>query len=265
MTGKECKALLLTMIRAYPSCDFTPEQVKIYEKLLCDIDFDLAKAAVVHLIATSKWLPTVAEIRAAAFKLSEGPVRSGEEAWGDVIEAISRYGYYRRPYFEDPTVAYCVERLSWRALCLSENAIADRARFCELYDHKARQHREEMLSEAIPAVQEYRRLQGEAQKNAARTFEMAKEASVLEGPDREDGEKFLSMAEVTKMASEAMKPKLEPIPVERKTERPRALARFLDNHRDVAVSDDQCRVLSKAFADKNDDEIEDMLRKVFKK
>jgi hypothetical protein len=85
-------------------------------------------------------------------------VRAGGEGWSDVLAAVSRYGYYREPAFGDPLVARCVTALGWKNLCTSENAIADRARFIELYDRLAAQERREQQSPVLAAATERRAL-----------------------------------------------------------------------------------------------------------
>ena len=118
--------------------------------MLADLDFELAKRAVTRLIATSKFLPTIAEVRSAATAFELGPVRAGGEAWGDVVAAIRFVGHYGIPKFEDPLVAHCVECLSWRGLCLGENEAADRARFIEMYDAVAERRRTDDVARAEP-------------------------------------------------------------------------------------------------------------------
>jgi hypothetical protein len=123
--------------------------------MLADLDYAVANAAAERLIATSKWIPTIAEIREACLAITAGPKVPGGEAWGAVMRAIGRFGAYRTPgvefNLEDPIAQRCVLSLGWRELCLSENAIADRARFIELYDQLATTTRVAALSEGLPA------------------------------------------------------------------------------------------------------------------
>lgn len=119
---------------AYPSARWSNETVQVYESLLVDLDFDLVTKAIARHICTSKFLPTIAEIRDAAADVALGPTRNGVDAWGDVGMAIRRVGSYGMPKFEDPIVAECVRIMGWRNLCLGDSPeAADRARFCELY------------------------------------------------------------------------------------------------------------------------------------
>jgi hypothetical protein len=115
-----------------------PEEIRAWSKMfregILDLDFAEVKAAVDRVIKTEIFLPKVATIRNALIAATRGQRRSGAEAWGDVIKAVSRYGYNRTPVFDDPIVARVVDALSWKEICNSENATADRARFIQAYD-----------------------------------------------------------------------------------------------------------------------------------
>lgn len=167
MTDLQAKKLVAALAAAFPTNKLTDDSMAVYARLLIDLDYDAANASAARLIATSKFPPTVAEIREATLAMQHGEVRAGGEAWGDVLRAISRYGRYRTPgrefQFADPVVGECVAALKWRELCDSESQEADRARFIQLYDRLAAQRRRTELSEGLPAVQRYRELQ-EARK-----------------------------------------------------------------------------------------------------
>ncbi len=131
--------------------------VDTFSLLLSDLSYEQVNASVVVLLQTRTWMPSVADIRSTALELARGPVGAGGEAWGRVLRAVSMEGCYRVPgvdfVFADPVTARCVAAFGWQQLCLSENQIADRARFIDLYDKLAVQDRREeqspLLSEAV--------------------------------------------------------------------------------------------------------------------
>lgn len=153
MKPSEAMKLVATLQGAFPAAAMTEATCRVYERFLLDLDPIVADAAIVRLISTCKFLPTIAEIRGMANDVARGPMRSAEEAWGDVVAAIRRFGSYRAPTFDDPLVAYAVKQLGWRNLCLEgSNDSADRARFCELYERAAaRQKQDEVTGRALPA------------------------------------------------------------------------------------------------------------------
>ncbi len=159
MTKVESIKLVAVLLAAFPHSDTTAATSSVYEQSLADLDYQTADTAVRRLIATAKFRPTIAEIREAALELRQGPRRPGGEAWGDVLDAVSRFGSYRTPRFDDPLVSRAVDAFGWREICGSENQIADRARFIELYDsytHVARRELQlpEPLRIALPAPRE---------------------------------------------------------------------------------------------------------------
>jgi hypothetical protein len=174
VTEKEVRQLVAMLIGAFPHTKANEFTVKAYERMLVDLDVKLAAATVEHLMATRTFMPTIAEVRSTCAEMQHGPVAAGGEAWGQVLHAIGRYGYYRVPgqdfTFADPVVARCVEAMGWRNLCSSENQVADRARFTELYDKLAKQERVDVVAGALPAVRAARELRertGDAKPIAA--------------------------------------------------------------------------------------------------
>ena len=144
MTDPEAKRVLAILFAAYPveTRNVTREEAeataRAYRRGLDDLDENVAMHAIDRLIKTAERLPTIAALRKAALEIQHGRKRPGGEAWGDVLKAMRSYGHIREPgihfQFEDPLVARAVAAFGWQDLCGSENAIADRARFIELYE-----------------------------------------------------------------------------------------------------------------------------------
>lgn len=157
MTKTESAKLVAVMLAAFPHGKSTPQTSEVYERMLADLDYPTANAAVERLLATSRFMPSIAEIREACMDLMHGDRRAGGEAWGECLKAISRWGIYRAPdkdfAFQDPIVSRCVAALGWVNLCNSENQAADRARFIELYDKLAIGTRKDQNVNALPAAQ----------------------------------------------------------------------------------------------------------------
>ncbi len=142
MTRSESAKLVACLLAAFPSTRATTATSEVYERMLADLDYLVANAAVERLLATSRFMPSISEIRGACLDLTHGTMRAGGEAWGDMLKAVSRWGSYRTPgadfQFQDPLVAKCVASMGWSNLCLSENQVADRSRFIALYDELAK-------------------------------------------------------------------------------------------------------------------------------
>lgn len=106
--------------------------VALWPRLLADLPFRDVDAAVTRLAKTSKWLPTVAEIRAEVAE-DKCSLPEPEVAWGHVLKAVSKFGSYQAPAFEFDEVKRAVEVLGWQNICLDENVAATRARFTDAY------------------------------------------------------------------------------------------------------------------------------------
>lgn len=142
MTADEATQIVGLALAAYPT-----QASRIGEKsiaamramwadLLDDLEFGAVRAALQVYCRSNKWLPSPAELRELVASRGS-PVRSGFDAWGDVLRSVSRYGIHRSPVFEDPLVARAVEAVGWAAICNSENQMADRAHFAKVYDRYA--------------------------------------------------------------------------------------------------------------------------------
>jgi len=107
--------------------------LKLYARLLADIEPNLLQAAVLQHLATNKWFPKISELREMALKLLTQGELSPEEAWGEVKQAMRHFGYYRLPEFTQPMIARAIQIMGWRELCTSDNEVADRAHFFRIY------------------------------------------------------------------------------------------------------------------------------------
>lgn len=148
MTEVEAAKLVAILSASFPDAKWGEAVCRAYESAIADLDVHVAGAAVRRIVATSKFRPSIAEIRAAAADTALGERRTGADAWGDVVKAIRMVGSYRAPTFEDPLTAKAVEALGWRNLCLGDAGEAsDRARFCEVYDALSAAERRSLVSE----------------------------------------------------------------------------------------------------------------------
>jgi len=158
--------ILVILTAAYPRQAIPPDTARAYADLLADIDDQVLVAAAQHHAATNKWFPAVAELREAAYDVMARAmgVRSAEEAWVHVEEAVRRFGWYgetipleegggwRLPAMLSDLERRAIEGLGgWKCLCASENAPADRAHFLKIYAGLLA--REQSTAQLLPAVQ----------------------------------------------------------------------------------------------------------------
>lgn len=137
MSEKKGTAMLVAMLVAsYPTKEISRETIRMYINRLSDLPTNILKAAINHSIDTNKFFPTIAEIRGTAMSLSglsADPARP-TEAWGEFRQLMKRVGFYQTPNFQDAVMERAVAAIGgWKHLCSSDNLVADRARFIEVY------------------------------------------------------------------------------------------------------------------------------------
>jgi len=148
-------ASLAAAAAAYPNFVLKPETIQLYVSFLADIDDAALDQAMKTCIARGKFFPTIAEIREAAANLTTANLPAAAEAWGEVLEQMRRVGSYRQPEFSNPVISRVVSYFGWRELCISENLVADRARFLQAYEAEVQRGQEtlQLLPETRQAIQ----------------------------------------------------------------------------------------------------------------
>ena len=142
---------------AYPNWNVTEYTIEVYYQDLKDIPDDELMVAAQHCRTENgrRFAPSVGEIRGAVAELRgiSSNIPTAFEAWGEVLEQFKYTGYYNEPKFSHPIIAETVRLMGWKELCVSENQIADRARFVQCFDQLvARAERDEMI---LPDVRGY--------------------------------------------------------------------------------------------------------------
>lgn len=150
---------LMLLATAYPHApELSDETTQLYVRMLADIPPPVLEVAVAQHVASSKFFPTVAELREQAVALASeaGSAPSAAEAWGEVVRAVGSVGYYGKPEFSHPRVSRAVECVGWQAICLSETPGVERAHFLRVYEQL--DERAKSDARLLPASRELRQL-----------------------------------------------------------------------------------------------------------
>jgi len=136
---EEFAKVLAFIASAWPRHELKPNTIKVYHRLLGDLDPALLKAAALEIGAESTFFPAAAEIRAKAYELIEmgSNTPAGYEAFAEVMQAVARFGVYRAPEFSHALIAGAVDAIGgWRVICMSDESDmpSTRARFIAAYD-----------------------------------------------------------------------------------------------------------------------------------
>jgi hypothetical protein len=146
MSPDEAYRALEALAINYPRTDWPPETLKLWARLILDLDFEATQMAVLNWCSTEKWPPqSVAEIRERVVGLVTDPMPEAEAAWQEVITAVRTLGSWSEPTWSNPLVGEAVDTLrgSWQELCanlLEEELVAERAHFLKIYAGKRQTH-----------------------------------------------------------------------------------------------------------------------------
>ena len=142
MTYDEFKILAKGMKAVYTQPTFLPDAAafNIWYQLLQDIDYKIANAAIQKYMLTSKFPPTIADIREQAASVVSGEKPLWSDGWEEVVRAIKNYGSYgQKEAMESMSeiTRMAVRRMGYIDLCRSENPVADRANFRMIFEQIA--------------------------------------------------------------------------------------------------------------------------------
>lgn len=172
MSRQEVIALVALASSSYPVMQSREPKpiVEAWALMLADLDFQLAKAAVMRVCRESEFFPSVAQIVTAAEDLDprREKLPTVAEAWEEVNRLIHECGIYRCPVYSCELVKRAVRAIGWDQLCMGENPDAIRAHFFRLYESlRNRWHQEQenrKVLELSGMAEVLRLLAGETEK-----------------------------------------------------------------------------------------------------
>lgn len=141
--------LVAAAVAAFPSYhdrDMVPT-ADLWLELLGHLPFEVAKAAMIKVLATAQYFPTPAQILAAVATIQPQDLPDPEMAWQEVLDQIRRVGYLGQPAWSHPAVGQAANALygGWAQLCQSlmvETLGVDRAHFMRLFEAFTKKERE---------------------------------------------------------------------------------------------------------------------------
>lgn len=132
MEHDELDKALVLLAAAYPNFDLREQTVEVYNQALSDVPIGLLQLATSHAIKTSKFFPTVAELRAlVADIMMEETVPTPLGAWSNVW---LHEGDLK--FLSTPTKQALAAIGGWGYIRYSDNAIADRSQFIREYERE---------------------------------------------------------------------------------------------------------------------------------
>ncbi len=151
MTKKEIGKLIALAVSNFPNMqdkDLSMTAV-LWEEMFSDMPYEFAKNALIKVLVTAKFWPTVAEIREAAVSLQNPNMITPAEAWSQANAALDKYGYYRADEgmaVLSPAIKKTIRALGgFESICTTENIETVRAQFLRMYDAFAKSEKENAL------------------------------------------------------------------------------------------------------------------------
>ena len=149
MNEKQTVEIVTTICMSYPSferlgAEAVKGMVKIWAMLFADDDYGLVQLAVAKHISTSKWPPSVSEIREQMMKITHPELIPPDQAWAAVKDAMYGLGEFTSQEKLDevlpPLIATAVKTIGMSKLWQAHDpcgrgykAFADKQLFYDIY------------------------------------------------------------------------------------------------------------------------------------
>lgn len=108
---------------------------KLWYNSLKDLDDEAFKYAVDTIAKTSKFAPSIAEIREKAWEYKHPDTLTAEQAWEIIYNDLHKYGFYKQPTYDNPILERAKNAISWEALCnvTTDQVSILRRQFIDIY------------------------------------------------------------------------------------------------------------------------------------
>lgn len=152
MTTEEAALLVAQALALHPkyqNSDLTLTAT-IWQRLLSDIPYPLAQAALDRVLAVSPYWPTPAQIREAAERLAPEPDAPppAEIAWEEVRKKLSPYGAIQ---WSHPLIEKAVGIIGRLTLCSAEYDLS--RRFMDTYQALVNRNHDEKINQVVVRIQ----------------------------------------------------------------------------------------------------------------
>ena len=154
---KDIIKILCAFRQAFPNSKADSDTMLIYACALMDLDVSVLKAAMIKILQTSKFFPSVAEIRSTAEDMvdfyNKTTLPTDGEAWEEVQRQVRKIGPYSSQTWEFscPEVERAARQFGLMELCrLQENEVnTARAQFMRIYNSYQEKMKMERDMEAV--------------------------------------------------------------------------------------------------------------------
>ena len=113
-----------------------PAAIQLWYEEFKELPYEAVVNGLRRHVNTSKWCPTIAELKEAIVVNTAGEKDWGA-SWDECMKVIGRFGQYQEAEALDsmsPITREVVKRIGFRELCISENQMQDRANFRMIFE-----------------------------------------------------------------------------------------------------------------------------------
>lgn len=153
MSRKGAIRVMALLCASFPR-DLKDETVEIYVASLSDLPDEAMTQVVSQMILSSRWLPTIAEIREATVREIDPSALAPtpEQAWNEILEASERLGRYQSPTWSHEAIGHALAQSGgYGAVCSSHAIEPIRRRFQAVYAPIAQTIHKSALSRRLDA------------------------------------------------------------------------------------------------------------------
>lgn len=158
MDKREFGLIAAALRTYYPRYNMLPnaEAIDLWYQELKDLPYEVAASALRKWTNQEKWPPSIAEIRAYAGEMTNGPAPDWGEGWQEVQRAIRRFGWCREKEALaslSASARTAAERIGWQDICTSENVETLRAQFRQVFQVAVeREQRDALIAPEVKAL-----------------------------------------------------------------------------------------------------------------
>ena len=143
MTKEQVAQLLAFIGAVYPGIATNPQQrVSVWYLLLQDLEYPLAKQAVIYWLNSEHFEPKPADVRQLVWKFTQDYPADTEQAWSEVLKNLNPYV---KPVWSNDLIKQSVQTIGYLNLCQSEHIGIQAAQFKKVYQQLLSSHKEEKL------------------------------------------------------------------------------------------------------------------------
>lgn len=149
MNNEQAYQITWVLANAFPNAKISENTVDLYVDFIEPYDYQLTKQAVLCLIKTCTFFPTIAEITSAVEKFNSNRLPETDQAWDEVMCQLSEVGHCGIPQFTNEDIKMAVKTIGWMNLCCSTAIGVERAHFFKVYDAIRNRHQDREINNQV--------------------------------------------------------------------------------------------------------------------